>query len=380
MTDLKGKRFLALGARVIRQDSGDDPMHMARHVELHVSGGEFNVAANLHRAFGHPSGLISARVTHHPMGKLVEESTPWGMTLHEKSFRHNGVNGPNIATVFSDRGYGPRGPKVFYNRSNEAGALLKPGDFDFDKIFTEDNVGWVHSGGIFSALSATTPKLVLECFKKARARGIRTSFDLNFRKLLWDLQGGTKAAQETLLPIIEETDIVVGNEEDLQLALGLKGPEVDHDDALDPTVFRDLVTQVEERFPKVTAVATTLRHVHSRNRHDWGMALWLKKGWIDGAKSGTQEHFLAPKMELDVLDRIGGGDGAAAGLFYCLMSGEVPDWAVDKSGHPLAYGDYCVRMAAAHGALLTSTKGDTTGVTLADVEHIARGGSARVAR
>jgi len=372
------KKFTALGARVIRIDSGDDPLHKSRYPELHVSGGEYNVAANLHEAFGIPGGLFSARVTGHPWGDLVQESTPWGMALYQKEFRHDGVRGPNIASVFSDRGYGVRGPKVFYNRSNEAAALLKPGDFDFDKIFAEDGIAWAHTGGIFCALSESSAALALEYLRKGRQHNAITSLDLNFRKLLWEDKGGTKKAQAVLRPIVEHVDVLVGNEEDLQLALGLKGPEVEKADDLDPSVFRGLVAQVTEQFPHVKAVATTLRHVRSRNRHDWGMALWLKKGeW----SKDEQEHFEAPKMELDVHDRIGGGDGAAAGLFYALMTREVPDWAREQgSSKPWSLGEYAVRMGAAHGALLTTTKGDTTGVKLPEVIHVAKGGSARVAR
>jgi 2-dehydro-3-deoxygluconokinase len=262
--------------------------------------------------------------------------------------------------------------------------LLKPEDFDFDQIFEEHNVGWAHSGGIFSALSESTAKVVLAFVKKAREKGIITSFDLNYRNLLWALQGGTEGAQRVLREIVEYVDVLVGNEEDLQLSLGLKGPAVGKKDAMDVTVFRDLVGQVNRLYPGVQAVATTLRHVRSRNRHDWGAALWLKNGcWgtTDGSGASTsEEYFEAPKMDLDVLDRIGGGDGFATALFYSLIKRQVPVWACDEGGNPWSFGDYCVRMGAAHGALLTSTKGDTTGVKLSDVVHLARGGSARVAR
>jgi 2-dehydro-3-deoxygluconokinase len=279
-----------------------------------------------------------------------------GVTPFYKWFDHDGVRGPNIATVYSDRGHGVRAPVVFYNRSNEAGGLLKPGDFDWPAIFGR-GVRWFHSGGIFAALSETTSELIIEGMKAAKAAGAVTSFDLNFRAKLWKSVGGEQRAVETLRRIVAHVDCLIGNEEDLQKGLGVKGPEVagKSESKLDPNVFFGMIDATVKAFPHVKMVATTLREVHTTNRHDWGAVLWL-----DGQK------YVSPTCQLDVLDRIGGGDGFAAGLIYGLLAGRSPDEAL--------------RLGWAHGALLTTFPGDVTMAKLPEVEALAKGGSARVQR
>ncbi|MCA9270567.1 MAG: sugar kinase, partial [Planctomycetales bacterium] len=270
-------------------------------------------------------------------------------------FEHDGVRGPNIATVYSDDGAGVRAPVVFYNRANEAGALLKPGDFDWPAIFGA-GVRWFHSGGIFAALSETTAPLIVEGMKAAQASGAVTSFDLNYRAKLWASIGGLKAGQKMIADIVGNVDALFGNEEDLQKGLDIKGPEVDKSKSkLDPDTFFDMIEQAVKKFPNIKLVATTLREVHSTNRHDWGAVVWL-----DG------QRYVSPTCQLDVVDRIGGGDGFAAGLMYGLMQGKTPDEAL--------------RLGWAHGALLTTFPGDTTMAKLAEVEAFAQGGSARVQR
>src|SRR5580704_15542190 len=217
--------FLSLGALVNRLDPGIIPFRKANQCQIHVSGGEFNVAANLADCFRLQTGIATAMVDY-PIGELVAERVrAMGVRPFYKHFVHDGVTGPNIATVYSDRGFGVRGPVVFYNRANEAAGLLKPGDFDWKAIFA-GGVKWVHCGGIFAALSPTTAPLAAEMMREAKAAGAVTSFDLNFREKLWKIHGGDKRAVGTIATIVENVDVLVGNEEDLQKGLGIPGPEV----------------------------------------------------------------------------------------------------------------------------------------------------------
>ncbi|HEY3627507.1 MAG TPA: PfkB family carbohydrate kinase [Terracidiphilus sp.] len=346
--------FLSLGALVHRLDPGIIPFRKATECKIHVSGGEFNVAANLADCFGMRTGIASA-MSDYPIGDLIAERVrAMGVRPFYKHFKHNGVNGPNMATVYSDRGFGVRAPVVFYNRCNEAAALLKPGDFDWKAIFA-GGVRWVHCGGIFAALSATTAELAAEMMKAAHEAGAVTSFDLNFREKLWKIHGGDTRAVETIGRIVENVDVLVGNEEDLQKGLGIPGPAVAAKSKLDPSVFFGMMDNVVKKLPRVKIVATTLREVHSTNRHSWSAV-----AWVDG------KTYSAPTAELDVYDRVGGGDGFAAGFFYGLLTGESPEEAV--------------KLGWAHGALLTTFPGDTTMATLDQVRAFAGGGSARIQR
>jgi len=346
--------FLSLGALVNRLDPGIVPFRKATHCDIHVSGGEFNVAANLADCFRLNAGVVSA-IVDYPIGDMIAERVrAMGVKPFYKHFKHNGVNGPNMATVYSDRGQGVRAPVVFYNRSNEAAAQLKPGDFNWNEICA-GGVRWFHSGGIFAALSETTGELIIEGMKAAKAAGAVTSFDLNFREKLWNIWGGQKKAVDVIARIVEHVDVLVGNEEDLQKGLGIPGPEVASKSALDPKTFFGMIDRVVEKHPQVKAVATTLREVHSTNRHSWSAV-----AWVNG------KTFTAPVAELDVLDRVGGGDGFAAGFIYGLLAGESPEEAV--------------KLGWAHGALLTTFPGDTTMATLEQVRAFAKGGSARIQR
>src|SRR5712692_1091405 len=216
--------FLSLGALVHRLDPGLVPFRKARVFDVHVSGGEYNVAAGLSDCFGLRTGVATAMVNY-GIGELVQARVrETGVTPYYKWFAHDGVRGPNIATVYSDRGHGVRPPVVFYNRANEAGALLKPGDFDWAKIFA-GGVRWFHSGGIFAALSETTAELIVEGMQAARSSGAITSFDLNYRAKLWASAGGRPRAQQVLRRIVSNVDALIGNEEDLQKALGIPGPD-----------------------------------------------------------------------------------------------------------------------------------------------------------
>ena len=346
--------LVSLGALIHRLDPGIVPFHKATQCQIHVSGGEFNVAANLADCFCLQTGIVTAMVDY-PLGELVSARVKaMGVKPFYKRFEHNGVNGPNIAAVYSDRGQGVRAPVVFYNRSNEAAARLKPGDFDWNAIF-DDGVRWFHSGGIFAALSETTAEVIIEGMQAAKAAGAVVSFDLNYREKLWKISGGLDRAQAVIRRIVENVDILVGNEEDLQKGLGIPGPAVATKSKLDPSTFFAMIDRVVEQHSQIKVVATTLREVHSTNRHSWSAV-----AWING-----QTH-VAPACELDVLDRVGGGDGFASGFFHGLLTGESPDEAL--------------KLGWAHGALLTTFPGDTTMATVEQVRAFAKGGSARIQR
>ena len=235
--------FLSLGALVHRIDPGVIPFRKATEAQIHVSGGEFNCAANLADCFGLKTGIASAMVKY-PIGELIAERVKaMGVRPFYKYFEHDGVRGPNMAAVYSDRGHGVRPPVVFYNRSNEAGALLKPGDFDWGEIF-RGGVRWFHTGGIFAALSETTAELIIEAMKAAKAAGAVVSYDLNYREKLWKLGGGYENSLATVRRIVENVDVLVGNEEDLQKGLGIPGQDVTKTSKLDPTAFFGMIDQV----------------------------------------------------------------------------------------------------------------------------------------
>jgi len=339
---------------VHRLDPGIIPFRKATECQIHVSGGEFNCAANLSDCFRLKTGIVTA-IVDYPIGDLISERVRgMGVRPFYKKLKHNGVNGPNMATVYSDRGHGVRAPVVFYNRSNEAAAQLKPGDFDWKSIFA-DGVRWFHSGGIFAALSETTGEVIIEGMKAAKAAGAVTSFDLNYRAKLWNIWGGQERAQSVISRIVQNVDVLVGNEEDLQEGLGFPDPEVAAKSKLDPGAFFGMIDKVVDRFPQIKVVATTLREVRSTNHHSWGAV-----AWIDG------KSFTSPTCELDVFDRVGGGDGFASGFFYGLLTGEPEQEAVD--------------LGWAHGALITTFPGDTTMATVEQVRAFAKGGSARIQR
>jgi 2-dehydro-3-deoxygluconokinase len=346
--------FVSLGALVHRLDPGIIPFRKANECRIHVSGGEFNCAANLADCFRLKTAIVTAMVDY-PIGDLIAERVrAMGVTPFYKHFAHDGVRGPNMATVYSDQGFGVRAPVVFYNRSNEAAALLKPGDFDWGAIFA-GGARWFHSGGIFAALGPSTADLIIEGMTAARAAGAVVSFDLNFREKLWKASGGAARAVDVVRAIADHVDVLVGNEEDLQKGLGIPGPEVAATSKLDPTAFFGMIERVVTRHPTVKVVATTLRDVHSTNRHSWSAV-----AWVEGRTC------VAPTAELDVYDRVGGGNGFASGFFYGLLTGETPENAL--------------KLGWAHGALLTTFPGDTTMATMEQVRAFAAGGSARIQR
>ena len=346
--------FLALGALVHRLDPGPVPFRKATMCAIHVSGGEFNTAANLSDCFRMRTGIATAMVDY-PIGELIATRVRgMGVTPFYKTFKHDGAWGPNMATVYSDRGHGIRAPVVFYNRSNEAAAQLKPGDFDWGAMFGA-GVRWFHSGGIFASLSETAAELIIEAMEAAKRHGAVVSFDLNYREKLWGASGGHARAASVLGRIVEHVDVLVGNEEDLQKGLGIRGPEVAAKSKLDPSAFVGMIERVVERYPQMKVVATTLREVHSTNRHSWGAV-----AWVNG------ETHVSPTCDLEVYDRVGGGDGFASGLIYGMLNGDTAEESV--------------KLGWAHGALVATFPGDTSMATVEQVRAFAKGGSARIQR
>jgi 2-dehydro-3-deoxygluconokinase len=348
--------FLALGSLVQRLDPGLVPLHEAVRFDRYCSGAEYNPAANLAKCFGVRAAMASAMVSYPPGWWIEAEVRKAGVTGIYKRFAYDGVRGPRMANTWSDRGIGVRAPEVWYDRANEAGALLAPGDFDWQAIFGE-GVRWFHSGGIFASLSPSTSALILQAMKAARAAGTVVSYDLNFRKKLWDAsEGGSARALECNRGMAACADVLIGNEEDLQLGLGIAGPRIaaGHS-SLDTRSFQATIERARAEYPNLKAIATTLREVRSASRHVWKALLWY-----DGSFHET------PEIELDVHDRIGGGDGFAAGLVYGFLHGEPPGMAL--------------RLGWAHGALLTTYPGDVTMARLEQVRALAEGGSARVIR
>ena len=349
-----GLDFLALGALNHRLDPGVVPFRKATECRIYPSGGEYNVAANLADCFKLQTGIVTAMVDY-PIGELIANGVrSMGVRPFYKWFKHNGVTGPNMATVYSDRGQGVRAPVVFYNRANEAAAQLKPGDFDWNAIFSE-GVRWFHSGGIFAALSETTSELIIEGMQSAKAHGSIVSFDLNYRQKLWSIWGDNKRAVAILNRIIENVDVLIASEEDLQYRLGIPDSKMNKKHTLDPMIFYKMSNEVVQRHAQIKVVATALREVHSANRHSLCAA-----AWING------ETYISPTCILDVFDRVGSGDGFAAGFFYGLISEEGPQEAVN--------------LGWAHGALVTTYPGDQTMASLAEVHAIAKGCSSQVQR
>jgi 2-dehydro-3-deoxygluconokinase len=239
-------------------------------------------------------------------------------------------------------------------RAAAAPPRLKPGDVDWEAVFA-GGVRWFHSGGIFASLSETTAELIVEGMQVARSAGAVVSFDVNFREKLWRASGGLDRAQAVIGRITENVDVLIGNEEDLQKGLGIAGPEVAATSRLEPSAYAEVIGRVVARYPRIRTVATTLRDVRSTNRHRW-----TALAWVDG------DMHVSSTCELDVLDRVGGGDGFAAGLFFGLLTGESPADAL--------------QLGWAHGALITTYPGDTTMATVEQVRAFARGGSSRIER
>jgi len=332
----------ALGEVMLRLDPGDGRIRTTRTFQVWEGGGEYNVVRGLRRCFGQRTTVVTA-IVDNEIGHLLEDlMLQGGVDLsHLKWVPFDGIgSAARVGLNFTEKGFGVRAAAGCSDRAHSAASQLKPGDLDWKQLFLVEGVRWFHCGGIFAALSPTAAETVIEAMQVARAAGTVISYDLNFRPSLWKSQGGTARAVEVNRKIASLVDVMIGNEEDFTAALGFQVPFLDeHISKLDPANFKKMISEVVKMYPNFKAVATTLRNAKTASINDWGAILWS-----DG-------HFYeAPLREnLEVYDRVGGGDSFASGLTYALLAGKAPQEAVE-------YG-------AAHGALAMTTPGDTSAVS-----------------
>lgn len=358
-TDRARWDLVALGEIMLRLDPGDSRVRVARSFRVWEGGGEYNVARGLRRCFGLRTAVCTA-FADNEVGRLLEDFVLQGgvATDYVQWRPFDGVgrtvrNGLN----FTERGFGVRGAVGIADRGQTAASQLKPGDYDWDRIFGEHGVRWLHTGGIFAALSSTTADLVIEAVQSAKRHGVIVSYDLNYRPSLWKSIGGQAKAREVNRRIAPYIDVMIGNEEDFTAALGFEVAGADeHLLELDVSAFKGMIEAAVKAYPNFRVVATTLRAAKTATTNDWGAI-----AWADG-----QFHLSKRYANLEIYDRVGGGDSFASGLIYSLMTHGNPAIAVE-------YG-------AAHGALAMTTPGDTSMATLKEVETLMKGGSARVQR
>lgn len=350
---------VALGEIMLRLDPGFGRIRTAREFKVWEGGGEYNVVRGLRRCFGMQTAVVTA-IVDNEVGRLLEDMMlQGGVDLsHVKWVPFDGIGrSARVGLNFTEKGFGVRAAVGCSDRANSAAAQMKKGDIDWKNIFHDEGVRWFHCGGIFAALSSTTPDLIIEAMETARAAGTLISFDLNFRASLWKSHGGMAKAVEVNRRIAPLVDVMIGNEEDFTAALGFEVPGMDeHISKIDPENFKKMIREAIKLFPNFKAVATTLRNAKTASINDWGAILY-----------DNGEFYEAPLREnLEIYDRVGGGDSFASGLIYAFLAGKSPQEAVN-------YG-------AAHGALAMTTPGDTSMATLKEVEAIMKGKGARVIR
>jgi 2-dehydro-3-deoxygluconokinase len=351
--------MVALGEIMLRFDPGEGRVRTAREFKVWEGGGEYNVARGLRRCFGLKTAVCTA-LADNDLGRLVEDFILQGGvdTEYIKWAPFDGV-GRTVRNglYFIERGFGVRGAVATFDRGNTAVSQLKPGDFDWDHIFGKPGARWLHTGGIFAALSDTTPRLVIEAVQAAKKHGAIVSYDLNYRPALWKSIGGQKRAQEINKEIAKYVDVMIGNEEDFTACLGFEVEGMDeHISKIDVTAFKKMIEKAVKAYPNFKVTATTLRAVKTATRNDWGAICW----------AGGKFYEAPNRADLEILDRVGGGDSFASGLIYGLIKFNDPQKAVE-------YG-------AAHGALAMTTPGDTSMASLKEVEALVKGGSARAQR
>jgi 2-dehydro-3-deoxygluconokinase len=351
--------IVSLGEVMIRLDPGDDRIHTTRHFRAWEGGGEYNVARGLKRCFRKDAAVVTA-IADNPVGRLLEDLIFQGgvSTEYIQWVPFDGIGrNVRVGLNFTERGFGVRAAKGCSDRANSAASQMKKGQVDWEKIFGKDGVRWLHTGGIFAGLSETTADVIIEALTAAKKYGTIVSYDLNFRASLWKSIGGTKKAMEVNRTIAKYVDVMIGNEEDFTAALGFKVEGLDENySSLDVTHFRKMILEAVKTFPNFKVVATTLRNAKTASVNDWGAVIYA-----------GGDFFQAPLREnLEIYDRVGGGDSFASGVIYGLMEGKSPQEAVN-------YG-------AAHGALAMTTPGDTTTASLDEVEKAMKMGSARVDR
>ena len=351
--------ILSLGEVMVRLDPGQERIHTTRHFRAWEGGGEYNVARGLKRCFGKRSAIATA-IPDNPVGRLLEDLIFQGGVGMEyvNWIPFDGIGRKvRVGLNFTERGYGVRAAVGCSDRGHSAAAQIKKGDFDWEEIFGSDGVRWFHTGGIFAGLSDTTPDAVIEAMTIAKKHGTIISYDLNYRPSLWKDIGGQPKARQVNRELAKLVDVMIGNEEDFSASLGFEVEGLDGDcSKLDPRNFKKMIEEAVRTFPNFAAVATTLRNAKTASVNDWGAILYC-----DGAfyEADLREN-------LEIYDRVGGGDSFASGLIYALMDGKAPQEAVN-------YG-------AAHGALAMTTPGDTTTASLKEVERVMKGGGARISR
>jgi 2-dehydro-3-deoxygluconokinase len=350
--------IVSLGEVMLRFDPGDRRIATARSFEVCEGGGEYNVARGLKRCFGLDAAVVTAFVDD-PVGRLLQDLIYQGGVdqslirwVEHDGVGHSARNGLN----FTERGFGVRAALGSYDRGHTAISQLKPGEIDWDEIFGKYGARWFHTGGIFCALSATTPEVALEAMQAAKRHGTTVSYDLNYRASLWKSHGGKKSAQEVNMRIAPHVDVMLGNEEDFSAALGFEVPGMDeHHSMFEVEGFEKMIAEVLKKYP-FQVVATTLRKAKTATQNDWG-AICYCEGNFYQAKN---------RENLEIFDRVGGGDSFASGLIYGFLAGHDPQWAVE--------------CGAAHGALAMTTPGDTSMATLQEVTQVMKGIGARIAR
>jgi 2-dehydro-3-deoxygluconokinase len=351
--------LVSLGEVMLRLDPGEERIHTTRSFRVWEGGGEYNVARGLKRCFGLRTALVSA-FADNPVGRLIEDLIYQGGVdqSHVRWVPYDGLgraarNGLN----FTERGFGIRAALGCSDRGHTAASQMRPGEVDWDRIFGVEGARWLHTGGIFCALSETTPGVALEAMQAARRHGAIVSYDLNYRPSLWKAVGGTERAREVNRELARNVDVMIGNEEDFTAALGFEVDGLDENlSALDATSFRRMIERVVDEYPNFAVVATTLRDATTATVNDWGAICYYEGAF----------HQATTRRNLEILDRIGGGDSFASGLIYGFLGERGAQWAVE--------------CGAAHGALAMTTPGDTTMATLAEVERAMKGGTARVSR
>jgi 2-dehydro-3-deoxygluconokinase len=350
---------VSLGEVMIRLDPGDVRIKTARHFTVWEGGGEYNVARGLKRCFKLNTALVSG-IVENDVGYLLQDLIYQGGVdqSYVKWFPFDGIGKKcRVGLNFTEKGFGVRGALGVSDRGHTAASLLKKGDIDWEKIFEKDGTRWLHTGGIFAALSDTTPDVVIEALQAAKKYKVITSYDLNYRPSLWKDIGGQERAQAVNKQIAGLVDVMIGNEEDFHAALGLEIPGVDENfGSLQIDSYKEMIKNAVKTYPNFKAVATTLRQAKTATVNDWGAILYYEDKFYEAAH----------RANLEIYDRVGGGDSFASGLIYGFLAGKTAQEAVD-------YG-------AAHGALAMTTPGDTTMASLKEVEGLMKGSGARVQR
>jgi 2-dehydro-3-deoxygluconokinase len=349
----------ALSEVMLRLDPGDGRIRTTRNFQVWEGGGEYNVVRGLRRCFGMRTTVVTA-IVDNEIGRLLEDlMLQGGVDLsHVKWTPFDGIGrAARVGLNFTEKGFGVRAAAGCSDRAWSAASQLKPGDVDWRQLFEEEGVRWFHCGGIFAALSASTADITIEAMEAAKAAGTVVSYDLNFRPSLWKSQGGAARAVQVNRKIASLVDVMIGNEEDFTAGLGFEVPGLDeYICKLDPANFKRMIAEAVRMYPNFQAVGTTLRNAKTASVNDWGAILWT-----------CGQFYEAPLREnLEIYDRVGGGDSFASGLAYGFLSGKTPQ--------------QCVEYGSAHGALAMTTPGDTSMVSLKEVESVMKCKGARVAR